>query len=335
MTDRVIRSDAEQFEVFKANGEDINLNRFLTLLIVGYYNGYKQETNETAETIKEIISHHIKENRQKEELTEQLMDQVIQPEVLRRKGKQSVSISLKPTYDTDQIITEINQSLIGSSDYISQYLRRMLMKYCEKPIYERERIVFKEHVEFLENACKSKREISFTTAFNPGQIHHVIPYELTYGPEERFNYLLGQEYNERYKRNKAVSYRLCRIQTPSFSFSSGVIEEEVVKHLKQTKKYSPAYAINEDAETCVRLSERGQQNFRVIYFGRPIVDRKEKLGDGSALYYFHSSIEQIFRYFLRFTAGEAEVLYPDRLRNNLKIFHENALRIYKDGKDED
>ena len=40
----------------------------------------------------------------------------------------------KPGTNTDQIITEINQSLIGSSDYISQYLRRMLMSYCEKPI---------------------------------------------------------------------------------------------------------------------------------------------------------------------------------------------------------
>ena len=332
-TDRVIRSDAEQFEIFKANGEDINLNRFLTLLIVGYYNGYKQETNETAEAIKEIISHHIKGNRQKEELTAQLMDQVIQPEVLKRKGKQSVPVSLKPTYDTDQIITEINQSLIGSSDYISQYLRRMLMSYCEKPIYERERIIFKEKVEFLESACKSKREISFTTVFNPGLIHHVIPYELTHGPEERFNYLLGQEYNEKLKRTKAVSYRLCRIQTPSFCLSSGSIDDEVARHLEQTKKYGPAYAINEDTETCVRLSERGQQNFRVIYFGRPIVNRKEKMEDGSALYYFRSSTEQLFRYFLRFTAGEAEVLYPDQLRNNLKVFHENALRMYRKASD--
>ena len=83
-TDRVIRSDAEQFEIFKANGEDINLNRFLTLLIVGYYNGYKQEINETTEAIRGIISHYIKGNRQKDDLTAQLMDQVIQPEVLKR-----------------------------------------------------------------------------------------------------------------------------------------------------------------------------------------------------------------------------------------------------------
>ena len=33
------------------------------------------------------------------------------------------------------------------------------------------------------------------------------------------------------------------------------------------------------------------------------------------------------------TAGEAEVLYPDKLRNNLKVFHENALRMYRKSAD--
>lgn len=328
-TNAVIRSDAEQFEVFKSNGEEINLNRFLTLLIVGYYNGYKQEMNDNAESIRKIVSQYVKGNRQREELTAQLMEQVMQPEVLKRKGKQSISISLKPTYDSDQIITEINQSLIGSSDYISQYLRRMLMSYCEKPIYERERLIFRENVDFLETACQSNREISFSTVANPGTIHHVIPYELTHGSEERFNYLLGQEFNKKLKQNQAVSYRLCRIQSPSFCLSSGILEDTVMTHLEQTKKYGPSYAINDDSETCVYLSERGQQSFRAIYFGRPIVDRKEKKEDGSALYYFHSSTDQLYRYFVRFNAGEAEVLFPEQLRNNLKAFHENSMRVYK------
>ncbi len=70
----VIRSDAEQFEIYKANGEDINLNRFLSMLIVGYYNGYKQERNETAEAIRELVAPHVRSNRQKDELTEQIME---------------------------------------------------------------------------------------------------------------------------------------------------------------------------------------------------------------------------------------------------------------------
>lgn len=325
----VIRSDAEQFEIYKANGEDINLNRFLSMLIVGYYNGYKQERNETAEAIRELVAPHVRSNRQKDELTEQIMEHVVLPEVSRRKGKQSVALSLKPTYDTDQIIAEINQSLIGTSDYISQYLRRMLMSYCEKPIYEREKIIFHEKVEFLEEACALGREVSFTTIYNPKVIHHVIPYELTHGSEERFNYLLGQEYNKTLKRNIAVSFRLCRINRPSYYLSSGTLEESTREYLEKTKKSSPQYAINEDTETCVRLSENGQQSFKSIYFGRPAPKRREKEKDGSMLYYFQSSLDQLYRYFVRFNAGEAEVLYPEQLRERLRRFYESALKVYR------
>lgn len=328
-TDMVIRSDAEQFEIYKAGSETINLNRFLSMLITGYYYGYKQEQNETAKAIREIIETHLQSNREKEELTEQIMEHVIMPEVSRRKGKQSVPISLKPTYDTDQIITEINQSLVGTGDYLSQYLRRMLMSYCEKPIYEREKIVFREKVEFLEEACLQGRVISFTTIYNPKAIHHVLPYELTHGSEERFNYLLGQEYSKTLHKNLAVAYRLCRINRPSFSLSTGTLEEPVRRYLEKSKKGSPQYAINEDLETCVRLNEAGQQSYKMMYFGRPIPQRLEKEEDGSMLYYFQSSQDQLFRYFVRFNASEAEVLYPEQLRDRLRIFYENALIIYQ------
>ena len=152
---------------------------------------------------------------------------------------------------------------------------------------------------------------------------------MTHGFEERFNYLLGQEYNEKLKRNTAVSFRLCRINRPSYCISSGELEESVAQNLEKTKRRSPQYAINEDTETCVRLSERGQQSFRAIYFGRPAVSRKEKAEDGSMLYFFQSSVDQVYRYFMRFNAGEAEVLYPEDLRDRLRKFYEDALKVYK------
>ena len=67
----------------------------------------------------------------------------------------------------------------------------------------------------------------------------------------------------------------------------------------------------------------------MIYFGRPTVSRKEKAEDGSMLYYFQSSTDQVYRYFIRFNAGEAEVLYPEQLRDNLRKFYEAAFRVYK------
>ena len=168
-TAHVIRSDAEQFEVYKSNGEEPNLNRFLSMLLVGYFKHYQRENQETRKAIQDTISPYLKNNNQKNQLTEQLMEQIIHPDVSRKKGRHSVTLSLKPTYETDWIITEINQSLNGTNDYISQYLRRMLMRYCEKPIYEREKIAFRENAEFLEEACSTQKEITFTITNNPRQ----------------------------------------------------------------------------------------------------------------------------------------------------------------------
>ena len=173
------------------------------------------------------------------------------------------------------------------------------------------------------------REITFTTIYNLKAMHHVIPYELTHGSEEKFNYLLGQEYSRTLKRNMAVSYRLCRIKRPSYDLSSGTLEAPVRDNLEKSKKNSPQYAINEDAETCVRLSEKGQQSFKSIYFGRPVPKRSEKQKDGSSLHYFKSSLDQLYRYFVRFNAGEAEVLYPEQLRERLRRFYVNALKVYR------
>ncbi len=327
-TDRVLRSDAEQFEIFKSNGEEINLNRFLTLLIVGYYNGYRQERQETAEALRALLAAYLKNRRQQEELTEKILAQVIWPEDSRRKGKLSVPLSLKPTFDTDPILTEIDQALVGTGDYLSRYLRRMLMSYCEKPIYERERIIFREKVAFLEEACAAGRAVSFTTPYNPKSVHHVMPWALVYGPEERFNYLLCQEYSKTHGRNMAVSYRLSRISRPSPDLSASPLEERIRQYLEQARTSSPQYALNEETETCVRLSERGQLNFRMIYFGRPVPVKIEKAADGSALYYFRASGDQLYRYFVRFQAAEAEVLYPGGLRKRLRRFYKSALKVY-------
>ncbi len=323
-----LKRDAELFEVFKNNSMEINLNRFLSALILGYYYGYKEERNETVNQIKDMVSPFLRDQKMKDVLAENLMNEVLLPAVPKRKGKNPMRLSLKPTLETDQIITEIRNDT-DSDDYPAQYLCRMFMSYCEKPIYERERIIYREKVDFLEEACREGREISFATTTNPNFIHHVIPYEIVYGAEEMFNYLLCQEYINNTRRNEAVSYRLCRINRPSYSRSSGSMDANVISYLEMMKKYGPQYAITEEIETCVRLSPAGQRTYRVIYFGRPTADKTERESDGSILYYFHSAHNQLFRYFIRFDPGDVEILYPNSLREKIYQHYADAMKTYE------
>ncbi len=328
-TGRTLKNDAELFEVLKQTGKEINMNRFLSMLLLGYYNGYKQEQNETLSRIRKVLETNEVEDNHINQLAEDLMNQVILQEIPKRKGKNPVKLPLKPTTETDQSITEIISSL-SPNDYISQYLCRMFMSYCEKPIYERERIIYHDNMRFLEEACRDHSEISFTLPRKPGLIHHVIPYAVVCGSEEMYNYLLCQEYNSFTRKNEARSFRLCRIQRPSYHYPSGVLDERIIHYLELMKNLGPQYAINEETETCVKLTSSGQQLFRRIYIGRPAANRKEEMEDGTALYYFNGSLDQLYLYFRRFDAGEAEILYPDKLRTRLKQFHEEAIKLYRE-----
>lgn len=328
-TGRTLKNDAELFEVFKQTGREINLNRFLSMLILGYYNGYKQELNETMSGIRRVLDANGVGDNHMNRLAEDLMNQVILQEVPKRKGKSPVRLPLKPTTETDQSITEIISSL-GPDDYISQYLCRMFMSYCEKPIYERERIIYHDNMGFLEEACRDRSAISFTLPGKPGLVHHVVPYDVVYGSEEMYNYLLCQEYNSYTGKNEARSFRLCRIRRPSYYYPSEALDERIIHFLEMMKKLGPQYAINEETETCVRLTGTGQQLFRRVYIGRPVADRTEEMENGTALYYFKGSLDQLYLYFRRFDAGEAEVLYPDKLRIKLNQFHEEAIQLYRE-----
>ena len=322
-----LRRDAELFEVYKGDSTEINRNHFLNQLILGYYRNYKKERNESVAKVKGILYPYLQDPKRQNELAEKLMEDVVLPEVPKRKGKNPVRLPLKPTLETDQFITEIRES----GEQVAQYLCRMFMSYCEKPIYERERIIFRDKVKFLEEACIDKTEICITISTSPGVIHRVIPYELSVGAEEMSNYLLFQEFRSASGRNEAVSCRLCRIRSFSYSETSGTLEPDVVRFLELMKKRGPQYAIKAESESCVRLTPSGQGRYRLIYFARPAVDRIEKLENGDALYYFSAAPDLVFRYFIRFNAGEAEIISPPELRDRIHMhFRESVLPYESD-----
>lgn len=329
-----LNRDAEQFGIYKDDSDQININGFLSRLIVGYYKKYKEERSEKTDRIMEMVGPWLKNSNKLGEITERIMSEIVLSPVPKRKGKNPGRLSITPTRDTDRIITEIkNNTKNKSSGSYTDYLCRMFMSYCEKPSYERERIIFRENTEFLLDACKKHKEIIFATANRRRKIQHAIAYDLVVGRDELNNYLLCQRFNEKSKKNEPVSYRLCRIIRPDYSDMPGMLDAKVVKHLELMKKRNPQYAIMEESDICVRLSPAGQKSYQQIYFARPEVDREriEKLEDGYALYHFDVSQDMVFRFVIRFGPGEAEVIYPQELRDKVRKHFTESLVPYKNG----
>ena len=323
----MLENDAVMFEVYKKDGRTINKNKFLGMLITGYYGDYVLEARAAYDKIMSAIDIEKVSVKEKEQIADSILRDVVLPEVPSRKGKNPIRLSLKPTKDTEALIEQIMRDL-GSEDFISQYFCRMFMSYCEKPFSKREQIIFKDNYETLKMSCKAKRSIVFKTIWNAKNLHEVIPYKVVTGSEEIFNYLLCAEINPTSGHQEAKTYRLNRIDKINYGKSMGSIDSSVQHYLDMMVEYGPQYMINDDDESCVRLTESGRRNFSRIYYGRPIVDRVEEKDDGY-YYYFKGSKDQIFFYFRRFGYDDAEIISPEPLRRKMIEFHSKAYEMYE------
>ena len=322
--------DAKSFEIRKKNGE-LNFNRFLSMIIVGYYEQYIAEFGGALEETRRLLSGREElDEHDANDISALIVSEIIYPKISKKKGRRSKRISLKPTSETESILLSVMNNLNG--DTISQYLCRMLMSYSSKPFTERERIVFNKQYCFLQEAIIKTEPISFTLNSNSQEVHYVIPYKIAVGREELFNYILGQEFNPFLGKNEAVSYRLNRMTNLAHVNKMIRFETEIEKHLEMMLKHGPQYAINDDEQKVVRLSNRAERSYNRIYYGRPEPDRINRENDGYADYYFTCSSDQLFLYFRRF--DDVEVIAPISLRNKMMKFHRDALSRYTETTDE-
>ena len=322
----VLQDDAMRFEIFRKDKRTINKNRYLSLLIKGYYDSYVTEYSKKLENLKKTLKQYIDDPAICDKAALTIINQIVLPEVPKRKGKNPIKLSLKPTAATEDTIHEITDKM-SSNDYISQYFCRMFISYCEKPLYERERIICRETYNKLQTACFSHHPISFSTIWSPDIIHEVIPYSISVGKDEMFNYLLCQEKNNKNGALEARTYRLNRVTGIHYSISTLSLSADVKNYLDIMKKRGAQYPVNDNQEICVKLSDNGLISYNRIYQGRPTADRVEHRSDGH-YYYFQCSKEQAFLYFKKFEGGTAEVLYPESLRSRLIDFHTSVLETY-------
>ena len=329
----ILERDAHTFEIYKADGSSINMNRFLSQLLTGYYDVYTTTYKQLCEQISSVLkSTGLQDAVQLASTADLLIKKVLFPEIPKRQGKLSRRISLKPTASTLPILINIEKNLNG--DTMSRYLCKLFTSYTLKPLNERERIVFKDTYEFLLKACKSQHPFSFVQIWNKEVIHEVLPYCIDVSKEELHNYLLCQELipdrnNPGKGHYEARTYRMNRISQEQFSAHAIPAEDNVRRHLDMMKYYGPQYPINDDDECCVRLTEEGIHLFNRIYFGRPIVDHAEKNSDGTYCYYFKGSKFQLYTYFRRFDKDHAVVLYPESLRMQMIEAYQAALDAYE------
>ena len=324
--DNTLKSDMRLFEIFKNDHMTPNKNRFLSLLIAGYYNLYMEDLRKQYQEILNIIKPIISDEHPASEISEKVLNIIFKSSQNNKLEKKNVRLSLKPTMLTENILLQIiNSTEIGG--YVSPFLCRLFTDYCSKPLDEREKIIFSDSYAFLAAACENHQSVSFSTVWNPNVLHTVYPYKIITGQGEMFNYLLCQERDAETSTPYARTYRLNRISKSTYAKPDS-LEHTIQNRLDRMAQYGAQYIINDEDETCVFLTDNGVRLYNRIYYGRPLFTKIEEVHNGYN-YYFQCSKDQLLFYFRRFTNGDAIILAPERLRIDMISFHENALEAYK------
>ncbi len=255
-------------------------------------------------------------------LTESICDAMLFSESNVGKRNYKYRISLKPTKEIEKIIKSISKNDLPDGS-VSKFFRRLFTRYSKKPLGQREQIIFSETYAFLQDACKTHRNLDLITTTTPEKIHHVIPYCVMTSQEEMFNYLLCEEIVSE-TISKATTYRLNRLSWVKPRSSNEVLKEHVIINLERMRAISPLYPINDDEEICVAMTERGETLYKRIYYGRPRYSRLVTEGL-KKLYYFNCSVAQAALYFRRFEQDTIEVIAPIALKKNLHDFFKRAV----------
>ena len=315
-------SDARMFEILKNDRQTINSNRFLTMVLCGYYYEYKQGVQQAHQAVCDILS----DAAIPTDAVERYAARIVNGDSSKKEN--SEHLSYKPTTKTAGIIADIQNSL-EQKDSVSQYLRRLLVSYCQKPMLLREKILFKDNVKVI-TAVLLKKTITFSLIWDERKRHEVIPYAIAESKEEMYNYLVCVENDIASGQPQVRSYRLNRLSNPLPGSRAPSLCKEILDFCERTVRISPQYAINSNEEICVRLNAAGEKLYNRIYYGRPPYERVEPLADGDGhYYYFQCSPDQVYHYFRRFDNNTAVVLFPFSLKNRMIIFHQNALHAYE------
>lgn len=314
----ILLKDMERFEFYKKD-RSFNKNEFYNTLIMNYYIQYQEKNSDFYDQIKKTINNSINSS---DFAVNNIASKILEYVNLKANNldeqKSEVTLSIKPTKKTSDIFDFIENYCLGNST-LSSYFRNLFASYTLLPQDKRERIIFKQIFELLEEAIKTNRKIYFTTSSN-NSAHIASPYALSNSKEELFNYLIA-EYND-----SPYSFRVGRLRKIVILNNPRSFKENNIEIFNKMIKYGPQFAYDNRktyGEIQVSLTERGKQMYQSMYLHRPSYSKIE-----NDIYYFDCSNEQAFQYFSRF-GHNALVIKPEDLKDKLRKFYSMANTTYK------
>lgn len=328
-TRKNLENDMMAFGIFKKGKSIVNRNEFYTRLVEGYYDRFEEEKHLDIKRIEKFLK---KEGvRNIKEAVVNFQNFFIDEKREKKKGEKRAVLSLKPTRRTERYISAINDRNVSPAAFLGS----MFESYAKLPIYEREKIIFWNEVQTIEDAMKAGCYLSFDTvsANREGVMHghKVLPYKLSVSREEMYVYLLCEESDKNTGTKSSCSYHLKNMKNLMINrYEEGTISPESLKNLEMMAASGPQYAKNQDVTIRVRLTEYGRTLYvSKIYQDRPLLKDSsiDVISCENDIFEFSCSEIQAFVYFRKF-GSDAEIIEPKSLREKMADHYRKGFELY-------
>ncbi len=306
-------------------------------------------SNESVLIKRIIINHYPRYNQEKDKL-EKKIDEALEYEtatfepsnitwkILKYLGENSINKVSDNKTHKDKLHLRINKNdddldiIVDSCPVeasLSEFLASIIYSYLDKPVHERERIVFKDVYDSINLAIRKNQQIKIKSKSNTRQkpeFKTIEPKEICISREELFNYLL-------YKENKnnieyAKSIHLYNIISVVLEPNICSFSDEINSYFKRMKINAVQFSISDNTIYKVKLTRHGKELYEnnLKYIERPIALENSDKENG--VYYFDCSKMQFENYFGSFYE-DIEILEPKEYREEYYNRLINILNKYK------
>lgn len=211
----------------------------------------------------------------------------------------------------DDYINEIVKE--HKTETISEYIRRAIFTYLENPRVKREKIIFQENIEKIEEALKKKKKINVKYQKERRVLN---PYFIKATSSEDRSYLFS--YCE--KNNEFRNYRIANLKDIRLSkLDIEVKDQEYIEKIKE--KFDPFLSYGHEVR--IKMSPEAEWLYKRVLANRPKVLNKD--GD---IWIFQCTEKLAEIYFTQFLS-KIEILEPISLRKKFKANFEEMAKIYE------
>ena len=215
---------------------------------------------------------------------------------------------------------------------VTKYLGRLYEAYAKLDLKDREKCIFAENYQIIENAIAEKKCISVNIESGDScKTLYIKPYGILSDMFTGYYYLVGFAREQSDEIFEISTFRISRLSNPKKCLEDYLSEREVFMLEQKLEQVSPAYLRNDAVEVQVIMTKIGENNFYNILRNRPKTIRKEPILPPSnpytVKYTFFCTEFQVANYFHQFGA-DAVIVQPQALHDEQKDWYNQAAQVY-------